>query len=698
MSVQNLSDIINNSYSRYANYVIQERALPYIEDGLKPSQRRILWTGYVQGYKPSGSFRKSGAWVNTTMGDYHPHGDASIYETSGNMTAPWCRVQLINGRGNFGFTYGDSFGSPRYTEQKMSEAGWSLMEGIDENAVDMVPNYSNSKDEPVILPVSFPILAVNGAEGIAVGFACSFPQHNPLEVMDLCAALLDNPKMSTDEMIEIIPGPDWQTGGEVFTQDEDGNDLVKQYFETGRARLLARATAHIEKNKIVITELPYGMTEEKVKSGITSLLLDGKIDGPRKVEILSGKSNGLEVVITVRRGANPQQVLDQLYSISKQGLSSTVSVNMNAIDENGEPRIFSFREVLLEFLETRKKATRRILEHRLNKAKDRLDLLDGLMKVVLDIDKAISIIRNADNVKAAQEQLMDQFRITDVQAKHVLSMQLSRLTKQDSHEIEKESEKLTKEVDSVTKILGSEARLKTVIRKDIEKTRKLLEPYGERKTVIRGKVAKKVTPQTNKKVSSGNWGIDSSGYLSDYGVDVTSGTNTAFAITKQGKIKVFNGKGLPSKYRPTPIMPEDEMENIIYAGSFTEREDIVIITTKGKALRLDPRTVSAQGIAGTGVAGIKLGDADVAGVCVVKPDDHILTIGSSGYWKVTKASDIPIKGRGAQGVILHKLKRDETKVTEVVSAEGFRVGGVGVEPMKISAATKKTGVSDWETV
>lgn len=692
------TEIINDSYSRYANYVVQDRALPYISDGFKPVQRRILWTGYVQGYKPNGGFRKSGAWVNTTMGDYHAHGDSSIYQSSGNMTAPWTRVPLITGRGNFGFTFGDSFGHPRYTEQKMSEVGWSLMEGVKENAVDMVNNYDNTKKEPVYLPVSIPVLAINGTEGIAVGFACKFPQHNPVEIMDLCIELLGNENLTTEEMLTIVPGPDWKTGGEVFIQDKDGNSLVKEYFETGQAKLTVRAKAHVNKNKIIITELPYGSTEEKVRSGIKGLLLNGKIDGPHKVEILSGKKNGLEVEISVRKGYSPQQVLEQLYSISGSGLTETFSVNMNAISRDGEPRMFNFKEVLLEFLETRKDATRRVYEFRLQKAQDRLHLLDGMMKIVLDIDKAISIIRNSDNVKAARKALIDHFKIDEIQANYVLAMQLSRLTKQDSHEIEKESNSLEKEIDDIQGILSSPIRMKNIVKKQLKDARKMVEPYGQRYTEINDQKANTITKSSqSRSLPKGNWGIDGVGYLSNTGVNISDGKNTAFAVLKSGKIKIFNGKGLPGTHRAIPIVPESEMEDLVYAGAFTKHEDIYIITTEGKILRLDPSAINSQGIAGSGVAGIKLNDAQIAGVLTAREDDNILTISDGGCWKVTPAKDIPRKGRGSQGVYVHRLKRGEKSVIETAVAKNFKVGDDILEPTAVIKSTKQQDIKSWSS-
>ena len=691
-------DIINDSYSRYANYVVQDRALPYINDGFKPVQRRILWTGYIEGYKPSGSFRKSGGWTNTTMSDYHAHGDSSIYQSSGNMTAPWTRVPLITGRGNFGFTFGDSFGHARYTEQKMSEVGWSLMDGINENAVDMVNNYDNSKKEPVHLPVSIPVLAINGTEGIAVGFACKFAQHNPVEIMDLCIALLDNEDLSTDEMVKIVPGPDWKTGGEVFIKDKDGNNLVKEYFNTGKARLVVRAKAHINKNKIIITELPYGSTEEKVRSGIKNLLLNGKIDGPNKVEILSGKKNGLEVEISVRKGYSPQKVLEELYSISGSGLTETFSINMNAVSRDGEPRMFNFREVLLEFLQTRKDATKRVYEFRLNKAQDRIHLLDGMLKVILDIDKAISIIRKSKNVKEAQKSLMDHFEIDETQAKYILSMQLSRLTKQDSHEIEKESQSLEKEIDNIKSILSSSTKMKNIIKKQLRNSRKMVEPYSQRYTEIndgKANIARK-SSQT-RTLPKGNWGIDGVGYLSNTGVNISDGKNTAFSILNNGKIKIFNGKGLPNTQKAIPIVPDSEMDNLVYAGSFTKDEDIYIITTEGKILRLDPSSINPQGIAGSGVAGIKLNDAQIAGVLTATESDNILTISNGGYCKVTPAKDIPRKGRGSQGIYVHRLKRGEESVIEVASAKKFKIGEEILEPTPVTKSTKKHDINSWSS-
>ena len=690
-------NVINNSYARYANYVVQDRALPYISDGFKPVQRRILWTGYVEGYKPSGSFRKSGGWANTTMSDYHAHGDTSIYQSSGNMTAPWIRVPLITGRGNFGFTFGDSFGHARYTEQKMSEVGWSLMEGINENAVDMVNNYDNSKKEPVHLPVSIPVLAINGTEGIAVGFACKFAQHNPVEIMDLCIALLDDENLSTDEMIKIVPGPDWKTGGEVFIQDKDGNNLVKEYFETGKARMTVRAKAHINKNKIIVTELPYGSTEEKVRTGIKNLLLNGKIDGPHKVEILSGKKNGLEVEITVRKGYSPQQVLEQLYSMSGSGLTETFSINMNAVSRDGEPRMFNFREVLLEFLKTRKDATKRVYEFRLNKAQDRIHLLEGMMKIVLDIDQAISIIRNSNNVKEAQKSLMNHFEIDETQAKYVLSIQLSRLTKQDSHEIEKESQSLEKEIDNINSILSSPAKMKTVIRKQLKNARKMVEPYGQRYTEINDQKATVTKSSQTRSLPKGNWGIDGVGYLSNTGVNISDGKNTAFAVLKNGKIKIFNGKGLPGTQRAIPIVPESDMNDLIYAGAFTKNEDIYIVTDQGKILRLDPSSINPQGIAGSGVAGIKLNDSQIVGVLTATKEDNILTISDGGCWKVTPAKDIPRKGRGSQGIYVHKLKRGENSVVEIASAKRFTLGDDTLSPTPVTKSTKKQDIKSWSS-
>ena len=370
---------------------------------------------------------------------------------------------------------------------------------------------------------------------------------------------------------------------------------------------------------------------------------------------------------------------------------------MNAVSRDGEPRMFNFREVLLEFLKTRKDATKRVYEFRLNKAQDRIHLLEGMMKIVLDIDQAISIIRNSNNVKEAQKSLMNHFEIDETQAKYVLSMQLSRLTKQDSHEIEKESQSLEKEIDNINSILSSPAKMKTAIRKQLKNARKMVEPYGQRYTEINDQRATVTKSSQTRSLPKGNWGIDGVGYLSNTGVNISDGKNTAFAVLKNGKIKIFNGKGLPGTQRAIPIVPESDMNDLIYAGAFTKNEDIYIVTDQGKILRLDPSSINPQGIAGSGVAGIKLNDSQIVGVLTATEEDNILTISDGGCWKVTPAKDIPRKGRGSQGVYVHRLKRGENSVVEIASAKTFTLGNKTLSPTPVTKSTKKQDIKSWSS-
>jgi DNA gyrase subunit A len=672
----------------YMLYTTSDRAIPSAYDGLKPVQRRLLYQMYVSRVLPDSKPQKSAKLASATSGNYHPHGDQSVYAAGALLAAHYQRTRLIDGHGSFPRVQGDVPASPRYTEMRLSPEGYELVRELNESPVPMEPTFDGEAMEPRVLPSRFPALVVNGAVGIAEGYSTKVPAHNPREVIALCRAVLDNPKITVEEIVEILHGPDWATGGTVV-----GTDGIADYITTGRGRLTVRGTAEISGKDIVITALPSGLSsggfQEKVRSGITG----GDFPGISDLTDLTDRRNGLRIVVTVKRGHDPQSVLDSLYTDTP--LEDTFAVSIVAVDEDRVPRWWSVPELIKAFLDLRDSVVLRRSEHKLGKAAERSHIVAGFVTVQEDIDAAVSIIRKAEDIAAARDGLMKRFTIDAGQADHVLSMQLRRLTSQDVLELRREAEELSKEITKLTKLVGSRAARKKVIAAELAEVGKIFSTPGyARNTVIDSDASPATRPDDSDSGEvSDKWCLNESGVFGTEGARINSGIG--WAVFTDGRVKVTDGKGLRKPGREVTVAPD--ITALLSSGVSKKDEDLILVTRKGKALRLDISAVNPQGVAGNGVAGVKLADGDdtVVAAFTAIESGAILSISEKAY-KVTAVSSVNRKGRGSQGVGFHAFVKGEDGVLEAYGSDtGFKVNGRIVTPAGYAKATTKA-TADWE--
>ncbi len=467
---RNMEDVMHESMMPYSEHVILERALPRVEDGLKPVQRRILYTMHELGNTPDKPHRKCARIVGDCLGKYHPHGDSSVYDALARMAQPFVmRTMLVDGHGNFGSIDGDSPAAMRYTEARMTEAAMAMLKDIEKDTVGFHLNFDDTQREPDLLPARFPNLLVNGANGIAVGLATSIPPHNLGEAIDATIAQIDRPKITTEELMQIMPAPDFPTGG-VLARD---GELVQAY-ETGRGRLKLRARVHIEdgtagRKLIVVDEVPYQVNKaamlEKVlrvseeKKGVFSGIYDIRDESDRM---------GMRAVVEVRKDADPEKILNALYKYTD--FQVTFGVNMVAIAE-GKPRQMGIREIIGHYIQHQKNVVTRRTQYELQQAEARAHILEGLIIAVDNLDEVIKLIRGSKTPKEARDKLMERFALTQVQAQAILDMRLQRLTNLEVLSLRKEYEDLTKLIANLKAILSSERKLMGVIKKELEQVR-----------------------------------------------------------------------------------------------------------------------------------------------------------------------------------------------------------------------------------
>ncbi|HET7735116.1 MAG TPA: DNA topoisomerase IV subunit A [Nocardioidaceae bacterium] len=455
-----VGDEMRSSFLEYAYSVIYSRALPDARDGLKPVQRRILYTMDDMGLRPDRGHVKSARVVGEVMGRLHPHGDGAIYDALVRQVQPWSmRVPLVDGHGNFGSPDAGP-AAMRYTECRMASAAVAMTSSINEDTVDFKPNYDSRELEPTVLPAAIPNLLVNGAAGIAVGMATNMAPHNLVEVVQACKHLISHPNADLDALMRFIPGPDLPTGGKIV-----GLEGVRDAYESGRGTFKMRATARVEnvtprRKGIVVTELPYGVGPEKVIERIKVLVQGKKLQGIADVKDLTDLEKGLRLVIEIKNGFHPEAILDQLYKLTP--MEDSFGINNVALVD-GQPRTLGLKQLLEVFLQHRYDVVRRRSSYRRTKALDRLHLVEGLLIAILDIDEVIQLIRASENGAEAKERLMSVFDLSEAQAEYILDMALRRLTKFSRIELEKEQNELQQTIADLDAILNDEQQLKKVV-------------------------------------------------------------------------------------------------------------------------------------------------------------------------------------------------------------------------------------------
>ena len=448
-----VSEEMRNAFLEYSVSVIHSRALPDARDGLKPVQRRILFSMHELGLRPDRGHVKSSRVVGEVMGKYHPHGDQAIYDALVRMAQPFSmRLPLVDGHGNFGSLDAGPAAS-RYTEARLASAALLMVTGLDEETVDEVPNYDDQLMQPEVLPAAYPNLLVNGTTGIAVGMATSMPPHNLIEVISAARHLIAHPSCSLDDLMRFVPGPDLPEGGRIV-----GLDGIREAYLTGRGTFRTRATAKIEKLTprkmgIVVTELPYLVGPEKVTAKIKELVQAKRLSGISDLKDLTDLKNGLRLVIEIKNGFNPEAVLEQLYKLTP--LEDSFGINNVAL-VGGQPRTLGLKELLEVFVDFRISVVRRRTEYRLGKRRDRLHLVEGLLIAIVDIDEVIALIRSSDDTAMARQRLMQVFDLSEKQADYILELQLRRLTKFSRIELEGERDELRAQIEELEKLLGED--------------------------------------------------------------------------------------------------------------------------------------------------------------------------------------------------------------------------------------------------
>lgn len=546
---------MQGAFLEYAYSVIYSRALPDARDGLKPVQRRILYSMSEMGLRPERGHVKSSRVVGDVMGKYHPHGDTAIYDALVRMAQPFTmRLPLVDGHGNFG-SLDDGPAASRYTEARLAPAAMLMSTGLDEETVEFIPNYDDQLLQPEVLPAAFPNLLVNGASGIAVGMATNMAPHNLVEVIGAARHLIANPTCSLDDLMRFVPGPDLPQGGRII-----GLDGIRDAYLGGRGSFRTRATTRVEKTSprrmgIVVTELPYLVGPEKVIEKIKDAVQSKKLQGISDVKDLTDRKHGLRLVIEVKNGFNPDAVLEQLYKLTP--MEDSFSINNVAL-VNGQPKTLGLKDLLRVYVDFRTDVVRRRTEYRLNKYKDRLHLVEGLLIAILDIDEVIQVIRTSDDAAAARARLMDVFDLSEAQANYILELQLRRLTKFSRLELDKEKTELERLIEELELILGDEKLLlKTVSNElaDVAKT------HGTpRRTVL----------------------LESAG--------VPAATSTPLEVADDPCWVLLSSTGLLARTGSADPLPVDASRSkhdaLVGAVRTTARGEVGLVTSRGRLVRL----------------------------------------------------------------------------------------------------------------
>lgn len=557
----NIVQEVQKSFLDYSMSVITARAIPDLRDGLKPVHRRILYSMYESGYTPDKPHRKSARIVGDVMGKYHPHGDSSIYEAMVGMAQDFTyRHMLVDGHGNFGNMDGDGAAAMRYTEARLSKLALEMTRDLNKNTVDFVPNFDETESEPVILPSRFPNILVNGTMGIAVGMATNIPPHNLGEVIDGCVAYIDNHEIDTDGLMQYIKGPDFPTGASIL-----GNSGIRKAYETGKGSITIRGQADIEedggKTRIVVTALPYKVNKAEFQSRIGELVRDKIIDGISELHEESNLENPVRVVIYLKRDANANVVLNNLYKYTQ--LQTTYGINLLMIDQ-GSPKMLGLKDILSKYIDYQKEIIIRRTQYDLDKALDRVHILEGL-KIALDhLDEVIKTIRESATDIIAKEQLMAKFGLDDIQANAILEMKLRRLTGLEREKIENELAELLKSIEELRSILASEEKILGIIREE------LLE--------IKNKYADE--RRTNIDMSAIEF-IEDESLIPEEDIMIALTHNGYIKRTTSDTFKLQNRGGVGIKGMNTN--EEDFVEHLV---NLSTHDYILFFTNKGKVYRL----------------------------------------------------------------------------------------------------------------
>jgi topoisomerase IV subunit A len=681
-----LEDVLGDRFGRYSKYIIQERALPDARDGLKPVQRRILYAMHVEGNTHEKGFRKSAKTVGNVIGNYHPHGDSSVYEAMVRMSQDWkVRNVLVQMHGNNGSVDGDPPAAMRYTEARLSAIASELLRDIEKQTVELIPNFDDTSKEPTVLPAMFPNLLVNGSTGISAGYATEIPPHHLGEVIDGVILRMENPEISVDELMKVIKGPDFPTGGII-----QGLDGIKKAYETGKGKIIIRSKADIEevrggKKQIVITEIPYEVNKANLVKKIDEFRLDKKVEGISEVRDETDRT-GLRIVIELKKEADAEGVLNFLYKNSD--LQVAYNFNMVAI-HNKRPKQLGLRELLDAYIEHQKEVVTRRTQFDLNKAKERQHIVEGLMKALSILDEVIATIRASKDKRDAKDNLIAKYDFTELQAEAIVSLQLYRLTNTDITALRNESEELANKIEELTSILASEKKLFSVIKKELKDVKKRF--ADERRSKIEAEIEElkinlevivpsedvivTVTKQGYVKRTSGRSYAASNGQ--DFAIKDTDRLLKKLDVNTKDVVLLFTNKGnylfCPVHELPDirwkdlgqhianiiPIERDEEIIEAIPIKNFDIDWYLVFVTKYGMVKKTELRQYKAQRYSKPLVA-INLKDEDqVIDVHLTDGKKEVFLITNLGYALWFDEEEISIVGARAAGVKGINLKDDD---------------------------------------
>lgn len=744
-----INEEMKHSYLDYAMSVIVGRALPDVRDGLKPVHRRILYAMHSLGLTPDRPHRKSAYIVGEVLAKYHPHGDVAVYDALVRLAQDFaCRYPLVDGHGNFGSVDGDSAAAMRYTEARMARITLEMLADIEKETVNFIPNYDGKTEEPTVLPARIPNLLINGSSGIAVGMATNIPPHNLGEVIDGVIMLIDNPDANIRDLMSVIKGPDFPTGGKIM-----GREGIWDAYRTGRGSIKVRAQASIEKigggrHSIVVSEIPYQVNKARLIEKIAELVKDKKIDGISDLRDESDR-RGMRIVIELRRDANPQVVLNQLYKHTQ--MQDSFGVIMLALVD-GEPRVLNLKEVLFYYLEHQKDVVVRRTRFELNRAEARAHIVEGLRIAIAHLDEVIKTIRSSRTPEVARKALMEKFGLTEKQAEAIVEMRLRQLTGLEREKLEQEYRELVEKIAYLRSVLDDERKVLGIIKDELLAVKKKF--ADPRRTAITSEEAafeeedlipeedvvititsqgyiKRIPLDTYRSQRRGGRGVTAMGTKEEDFVRhlfITTTHHFFLFFTNQGKVYRLKVHEIPeagrqakgtaivnllyigSEEKITTVIPVREFDPAQYLFMATKRgtvkktplneydtsrrdgiiaislnegdhlvdvkltggrEEIILATRGGLAIRFLEEEVRPTGRVTQGVKGINLvGDDEVVGMEVARPDEFLLSVTANGFGKRTRLSEYRAQARGGKGIINIKTTARNGPLVAIQAVKG----------------------------
>lgn len=693
-----LNKEMRKSFLDYSMSVIVSRALPDVRDGLKPVHRRILYTMYERNLTPDKPYHKCAATVGAVLGDYHPHGDMSVYDAMVRLAQSFSmRYMLVDGHGNFGSVDGDPPAAYRYTESRMSKMAMSMLTDIEKETVDFMPNYDDSKKEPIVLPSRFPNLLVNGSTGIAVGMATNIPPHNLREVIDGMCCLIDNPDAGLEELMEHIKGPDFPTAGIVM-----GRSGIRAAYGTGRGKIIVRARAEIQETKngrfsIVVSELPYQVNKARLIESIADLVKEKRIEGISDINDYTSRE-GMHMVVDLKRDANPQVVLNQLYTYTQ--MQTTFGVIMLAL-VNGEPQILTLKEVLQNYIDFQCEVIVRRTRYDLRKAQERAHILEGLLIALDFIDEVIEILRASKDQPEGRARLMERFGLDEAQAQAIVQMRLGQLTGLERHKIEEEMAQLKEKIAEYMAILSSETRVLEIVK---EEALVLRDKYGDDRRTEIANVSGEVDIEDLIPEETCVFTMTTLGYIKRQPVDTyriqkrggrgvigmerreedvaetmfTCSTHDyVMFFTSDGRTYRLKGYEIPEGSRTSkgmnivnllPITPDVKVNAMIRVPEFSEGQYLCMVTRKGIIKRTELEAY--RNVRKNGVIAISLDEDDeLAWVHLTSGEDDLLVATRKGMSIRFHETDARPLGRTARGVKAIELSEGDEVVGMAVLKE-----------------------------